>query len=375
MTDSITLKNKSGGCGGMIGGVLFGLIAFLASFVVLFWNEGRAVQTYNSLNEGAAAVVSVGADSVVAANNGKLVYVSGMALTNDVATDTDFGISVKAIKLQRNVQMYQWKETSKSGNNNTTTYTYDKTWSSSLISSRNFKQSGHENPTEMRFKSADFVANNVTLGAFTLSKSLVNKMSGGRSLAVDTVPYTLPASVKDQTKVSDGYFYIGQGVFASPQVGDVQVKFTVIEPTTVSVISGQKDKTFAPYKTTAGDELDMLEMGAQTPDEMFKSAQDTNTLMTWILRGGGFIAMYIGAALLLSPATMLLKFIPFFGELVERALLLVAFAITFLLSFVTMSIAWMIYHPLIGLSLLCVGVAVFGGVIALAILAVKVMKK
>jgi len=375
MTDSITLKNKSGGCGGMIGGVLFGLIAFLASFVVLFWNEGRAVQTYNSLNEGAAAVVSVGADSVVAANNGKLVYVSGMALTNDVATDTDFGISVKAIKLQRNVQMYQWKETSKSGNNNTTTYTYDKTWSSSLISSRNFKQSGHENPTEMRFKSADFVANNVTLGAFTLSKSLVNKMSGGRSLAVDTVPYTLPASVKDQTKVSDGYFYIGQGVFASPQVGDVQVKFTVIEPTTVSVISGQKDKTFAPYKTTAGDELDMLEMGAQTPDEMFKSAQDTNTLMTWILRGGGFIAMYIGAALLLSPATMLLKFIPFFGELVERALLLVAFAITFLLSFVTMSIAWMIYHPLIGLSLLCVGVAVFGGVIAVAILVVKVMKK
>ncbi len=258
MTDSITVKNKSGGCGGMIGGVIFGIIAFLASFAVLFWNEGRAVQTYNSLNEGAASVISVGADSVNAANNGKLVYVSGMALTNDVATDTDFGISVKAIKLQRNVQMYQWKETSKSGNNNTTTYTYDKTWSSSLISSRNFKQSGHENPTEMRFKPADFVANNVTLGAFTLSRSLVNKMSGGRSLAVDTVSYDLPTSVNDQTKVTDGYFYIGRGTYASPQVGDMQVKFTVIEPTTVSVISGQKNKTFAPYKTTAGDELDKL---------------------------------------------------------------------------------------------------------------------
>ncbi len=280
MTDSITVKNKSGGCGGMIGGVLFGTIAFLASFILLFWNEGRAVQTYNSLDEGAAAVISVGADSVNATNNGKLVYVSGAAVTNDIVTDNDFGISVKAIKLQREVLMYQWKESSRSSDIDKTTYTYEKVWSSSLISSRNFEQqSGHENPTEMRFKSADFVANNVTLGAFTLSKSLVNKMSGGRSLAVDAVSYTLPASVKDQTKVTDGYFYIGRGILASPQIGDMQVKFTMIEPTTaISVISGQKDKTFAPYQTQAGDELDMLEMGAPTPDEMFKSAQETNTL-------------------------------------------------------------------------------------------------
>jgi len=376
MTDSITVKNKSGGCGGMIGGVLFGSIAFLASFILLFWNEGRAVQTYNSLNEGAAAVTSVGADSVNAANNGKLVYVSGMAVTNDTVTDNDFSISVRAIKLQREVLMYQWKESSRSSDINKTTYTYEKVWSSSLISSRNFEQqSGHENPAEMRFEPTDFVANNVTLGAFTLSKSLVNKTSGGRSLAVDSVPYNLPASVKDQTKVTDGYFYIGSGALASPQIGDMQVKFTVIEPTTVSVISGQKDKTFAPYQTQAGDALDMLEMGTQTPEEMFKSAQETNAILTWLLRGGGFIAMYIGAALLLSPATQLLKFIPFLGELVERALYLVAFAVTFLFSFVIMSVAWLIYHPLIGLLFLCAGVLVFGGVITLAILVVKMIKK
>ncbi len=85
--------------------------------------------------------------------------------------------------------------------------------------------------------------------------------------------------------------------------------------------------------------------------------------------------MYIGAALLLSPATMLLKFIPFLGELVERALLLVAFAITFLLSFITISMAWLVYHPLIGLSLLCLGFLVFGVVITGAIVVIKIIKK
>ena len=40
------------------------------------WNEGRAVRTAESLEEGAGAVVSVPADAVDPGNEGKLVHVS-----------------------------------------------------------------------------------------------------------------------------------------------------------------------------------------------------------------------------------------------------------------------------------------------------------
>ena len=60
-----------------VGGVVIGLVLIVGMVVLLFWNEGRAVTTARSLAEGAGAVVSVGADAVDAANEGKLVHVSG----------------------------------------------------------------------------------------------------------------------------------------------------------------------------------------------------------------------------------------------------------------------------------------------------------
>ena len=76
---------------GSIKSVLFGLILFIAAFPVLFWNEGRAVKTARSLKEGAGAVVSVPADAVNAANEGKLVHVSGAVATEAPVAD-DLGV-------------------------------------------------------------------------------------------------------------------------------------------------------------------------------------------------------------------------------------------------------------------------------------------
>ena len=45
--------------GDSIKGVLFGLLMIAGSTVLLFWNEGRAVQTMRSLEEGAAVVVDI----------------------------------------------------------------------------------------------------------------------------------------------------------------------------------------------------------------------------------------------------------------------------------------------------------------------------
>ena len=67
------------GWGGRIvssfGGALLGVVLFIVSFPVLFWNEGRAVHMAQDLEEGAKSVVHMEADKVDPANDNKLIHI------------------------------------------------------------------------------------------------------------------------------------------------------------------------------------------------------------------------------------------------------------------------------------------------------------
>ncbi|MDB5378308.1 MAG: hypothetical protein JWR00_2754, partial [Rubritepida sp.] len=75
--------------GSALVGLLIGLVMIPGSGALLFWNEGRAVQTARSLTEGAGAVRAVSADRPDAANEGKLVHVSGPVRVGQVPLDTE----------------------------------------------------------------------------------------------------------------------------------------------------------------------------------------------------------------------------------------------------------------------------------------------
>src|SRR3982751_6482704 len=87
-------------------GILIGIVFFIASFPILWFNEGRAVRTEKSLKEGQGAVVSVQNDHVDPANEHKLVHMSGRAITAETLSDPEFLIARNAIKLKRTVEMY-----------------------------------------------------------------------------------------------------------------------------------------------------------------------------------------------------------------------------------------------------------------------------
>ena len=126
--------------GGAIGGTVVGVVFFLGSFPLLWWNEGRAVHTYRSLQEGAGAVVSVPAGRVDPGNEGKLVHLSGRATTDEVLANPTFTISANALRLRRDVEMYQWVETRRTekqqklgGSEETVTrYMYETAWKGGL---------------------------------------------------------------------------------------------------------------------------------------------------------------------------------------------------------------------------------------------------
>jgi len=376
MSDEVTDVSSQGWLsriGESIKGILVGGVLFLLAFPLLWWNEGRAVQTYKSLQEGRGAVVSVPAEKADAANEGRLVHLSGMATTQETLQDPLFSVTAQAIRLNRKAETYQWVETKKSekrkklggGEETVTTYSYSKDWKDKRIDSAEFKEpSGHANPASLPFESQSWQAQRVTVGGFQLSDGLVGSIR--RSVEV---PFTqagvdgLPGAVKAKARLSGSTLYVGADPSA-PAVGDVRISFTKVPPADVSVIAKQVGAGLSAYQTKAGDPLEMLEPGVVTADLMFKSAEDANTMLTWVLRLVGFLVMFFGVTMLLRPIRVVADVVPFFGTLVGMGLGLIAFLVAAPLTLLTIAIAWIASRPVLGVTLLLVACVGFGWLIA-----------
>ncbi len=363
--------------GGAIKGIFFGLILFLLAFPLLFWNEGRAVKRHKTLNEGEGVVISISNEHVDSANEGALVHISGLATTEKILNDPVFNVSEKAIKLLRSVEMYQWDEKQSSttkkklggGKETKTTYSYKKVWESRVINSNNFKKtSGHENPNELPYKSKEFFADDVTLGAFQLPQSLISKITGFSPVNIDaSAPLPVLSSRKIQ-RIETGY-YIGEDM-NNPEIGDMRVVFKVIKPANVSIVAQQVKDSFEPYKSSQGGSIELLSMGIVSKDAMFEKAQQGNNLTTWLIRLGGFILLFTGLSMAFSLLSVLADVIPLFGNIVAAGKNIIAFLTSGILSCITIAIAWIIYRPLIGIILLVVAI-LFGFIVSGKLRAVK----
>jgi hypothetical protein len=380
MPDSVTVTSNQSWFSRLassIKSVLIGLLLFVVAFPVLFWNEGRAVQTAKSLEEGAGAVVAVPADAVDPSKEGKLVHVSGPVSTEGELTDPELGVQAQGVKLIRRVEMYQWKEEEKSekrkklggGEETVTTYTYQKDWSNDPIESSSFQEpGGHENPGAFPIQENTVVADPVQVGAFTLSSAQVDQLTDGQPLGVtEAMLEAVPEPLGPQLKVSEGRFYLGEQP-STPQVGDVRISFEVVNPATVSLVGVQTGETFAAYQAQAGDSILLVEEGTHTAAEMFQAAQSANTVLTWIVRAGGFLMMFIGLLAVFKPISVFGDVVPLVGTMLGAGLGVFSFLLSAALSILTIAVAWIFYRPLLGIGLL---VLALGGLIWLVSLGRK----
>jgi hypothetical protein len=359
----VTSESWFGRIGGALKGIIFGFILFLGAFPLLFWNEGRAVKTYKTLKEGGGAVISVASDQVDPANEGKLIHLSDRAYTEEILTDPVFGVAENALRLRRKVEMYQWKESSKSetqkklggGTETVTTYSYSKTWSDDVIRSSSFKKSGgHENPGAMPYNSEEQTAQQVTLGAFQLSTSQVQRINQFQSLAVsEDTP--LSEGMSGRVERWNGGFYVGDDP-ASPQIGDVRIRFEFVPPVQVSMVAQQNGSRLQAYHAQAGGDIELLQVGQHSAEAMFQKAQTDNTILTWALRAVGFILMMIGLSLIFKVFSVLADVLPFLGNIVEAGTGFIAFLLAAVLSLITIAIAWIVFRPLLAIILLVAAV-------------------
>ena len=286
-----------------IKGVLVGLALVVAAFPLLFVNEGCAVKIAKGLAEGRGAVVEAQAGAVNPAQEGKLVHMTGKAVTKAGVKDTTLGISMPtAIRLERSVEIYQWEEKTETkkekkvgGSEKTTkSTTYEKDWSQTAQDSSKFKLKKNKDGIplvngSMPFKSGGSVANDVTVGAFSITDRLLNQLSGGTPVAIDQkIIDSLPADMKARAKINGEYIYLGANP-AKPSIGDLRIKLSKIEATDVSIVAQQTGNKLVPWKTAQDTTIGMLDKGTKTAAEMFTSAEEGNAMRTWIIRLVGFL--------------------------------------------------------------------------------------
>jgi hypothetical protein len=353
-------------------GILIGIVLIIAAIYFLFWNEGRAIQTYRSLVEGAGLVVSVDSAKVDAANEGKLLHIEGPVKAVGSVSDSEFGVGAEgALAIKRDVEMYQWVEKSESkteknvGGSETTTTTYDyvKEWRSNAIDSSDFKQpSGHENPP-FAVNDNRMTVDTATVGAFTMEGSRVAALGDETQIKltdadVDRAASTIATS--KPVKLNQGDIYLGQSA-TSPQIGDMKIRFERVDLAEASFVGAQKGDTLVPYKSSNGRMLFLSAAGKKDAAAMFEQAQTENTIITWLIRAGGLLGLFIGFKLTMMIFSVLGDIIPFIGSLISGGTTIIALILTLLIGPVVIAIGWFAYRPILALCIIGAGVALAVG--------------
>ena len=369
-------QRLAGSAKGMIGGLLM----FIIGTCLLWWNEGRTVRTAKAIGDAASHVESVADVSRVDASlNGKLIHASAFADTKDTLTDDMFGVREQAIKLDRKVEYYQWVEHSQrkkrdkvgGGEETITTYTYEQEWVKKPVNSSNFKESRYRNANRVlsQVEERNETAQHVTFGAYTLPESFVASISGSEPVEVRMTEeqrftwnerlHMLRPKVNTETSLvhtSANTVYLGLSP-NSPQIGDVRVTFTKVPPADISLIAQVDGSTFKVYRAKNGQSFSRVQMGTVGVDEMIEQARSENNMLTWVLRLVGVLLIVIGLKGMFGLLPMLFKVLPFLGSIVDTGVGLVSWIFGLAWSLIIIAIAWLVFRPIIGISLLVLAIA------------------
>ncbi len=359
------------------GGIGSGLLLLVVGTILLWWNEGRAVKTTKMLKEAAGVTVEMTDIGTIDPQfDGKLVHATGMTATIDSLIDPDFGIGVTGVKLVRKVEYYQWVEKSKSttkdkvggSQETTTTYTYEKKWVSSPVNSEEFHDPEYQGANRIKIVVDDLrqTAENVTFGAYRLSKSQIASISGEQPYVFsesDTERITnelfkeeCQADTTLSVKIQNNVVSFGRKT-GTPEVGDVRVTFTKVLPCEVSLMAQVSGDTFVPFTAKNGKSFDVLQTGVLSADQMYEGQHSANKMWLWILRILGIFLVIGGLKGIFGFLETLAKVVPFIANIIGAGVGLVCSLVGFAWSFIVIAIAWLAYRPVLGISLIVIAVA------------------
>ena len=354
-------------------GILGGIALIIIGTIILGWNEKRAKGASDVLNDFEKNYVEMpNIDTVNPDFEGKAIHATGVAKTEEILRDADFGIAVNAFHLDRNVEYYQWEEESESESKDklggatetTTSYTYEPQWCSSPVNSNDFKDPEYKGKNFVwRFiEELDQQAANATFGAYRLNNRMIAAISGDEPVYPEldsTMIAALLKNVSDTTvvvTVQGNQVYIGPDP-ANPHIGDVKITFNqVTSPKSISILQKVVNGTFEEY-TKKGSSFSRVEMGTISGENMIEHQRSANKTWRWIFRILGALLVIGGFRSLLSFISTVFAVIPFIQKIIGAGVGLVATLLGIVWSLVVIAIAWVAVRPVLGISLLVVAAA------------------
>lgn len=351
-----------------IKGVVVGLVLFVVSFGLLYWNEGRA-----DLSDIAKTAIEISSTTVSTdpTLTGKLISATGIVNADQIIGDDLYLKPDRFMAVERKVEMYAWVEKSESrrktnagGSETTETiYTYSREWTEQPESSSNFKHpEGHENPQ----KALNSYTNKVTaatVGVYNFDPQSVTLPNFSR-LQLNSQNVILNPEV---VLANDTYLFVRKsesGTFDSPQIGDLRISYNVLYPNFEGTIFGKlSGNNIDPYFDKDGNRLYRLFTG--TRDVGIATLHTEYTTLLWILRLVGFFLMWFGLSSLFGPISVLLDILPIFGAISRSVIGLITFIVALVLTIVTIVVS-MVIHNLFALIIALV--VTIGAIIAFSVM-------
>ena len=325
--------------------LFFGLVLFLASFVLLWWNEGnnaKNIATAAYINKKAVQIEST---QIKESNNNSLVAVTGSATTDSTLEDINIKMP-QALVLDRTVEMYQWEE--KEDENSSNKYEYTKVWSKSKIDSDSFHDKQHNNP-DFPIETMKFYADSAKLGAFDLEIEQIKKIRPEKDI------YNLPLNKK--YSIEGGKYFSGRDI-QSPEIGDILISYSYAPSgTKISLIGKQSSNYITPFNYKNRSNYIQYN-GSLTKEGIIKKYKHENVILTMLLRFAGWLIMFFGLKLLISPIEKIFGFIPLLGGIATGISSFIVMLISLVLSLITMAIAWFIYRPIISIILIAISLGI-----------------
>jgi Transmembrane protein 43 len=345
-------------------GMLIGLVLFLASFVVLFFNEGRL-----DFSQAAKSAVVIQADAPAPQANGKTVALTGAIASPEILGDGQYLKPAPYIALGRTVEMYSWREAESSqtqkqvggGKTTTKTYRYTKVWTNKPESSTKFKQATtHRNPTKglpdqiYKVKDAKIgrygvdlpnLPSAVPIGSCNLDAA--GNSAGSTTSALRLEPNQLlpvAAGIAKPQLVGDQALFLGRGTMGTPQVGDLRICYTVL-PNQANVTVFGKLATDRIIPASFGNEP-FFKIAIGERQAAIGALKTEYNIQLWAIRILGFILMWVGLTMVMGVFSAIANVLPFLGDLVEAVSGFATFIVAGLLSTVTILVSSLLHNPI-----------------------------
>ena len=332
---------------GSIGSLLIGILVFIGSFVLLYIGEMRT--DYSDIAGKAVEISS--------AKEGDFVYLTGEIKSTNPLGDEVYLKNGDYIAVERIVEMYSWQEESETTSNDMTIYNYSREWTENPEDSSSFdSEVGHENP-EMAVKSERFHTDKATIGEYSVNMDKV-RFPAYEELKIDENNVDL--GNYETLEILDGktYIYDGFASIAEPEIGSIRISYNVIPSgKKVTVFGKVEGKEFTYH--SGEKEKEVYRMFYGTKDDALGVLKGEYSMWGWIYKILGFLVMWIGLSMILSPLSTVMEVVPIIGGMGKSALGAVAFVAAILLTIVT-SFILSVLHSIVGVVMVIIIVIAIG---------------